>query len=361
MKMEDCMREMERELEREMTLLKGNVLKMSEEEKTKWMVYMLYKRVFCGVSKEEVSREKEVGKEVESVKQEKVGRGRQKLRRIPMPYTGMKKDCCESLRENYGLYTQCENVKAGEDKYCKECTKEKAYDKYGNVEKRESMEKGKYVDPRGKKESNYKKVLDKMGISKEEALEEGKKVGVNIEDYYTEVEVKRGRPKKVEEVVVERKEEVEEKEVKEVKGEKVVCEVKRKKGRPRKAEKVLESKDDEEEDIFMEIAKKMEKMEIVEEKKVEERKVEVINKVEEVKKVEERNVEVVEEVVEDRVKKIKYEGKDYLKSKLTNIVYNMEEEIVGRWDEKEGKIMFIGESESEEEYESEEEEEEDYI
>lgn len=339
------MMEMEKEMmeimEREM---KWKVSEMKEEEKTKCMLYLLYRRVYGSVKEEKV-----VFKRVE-VEEEKVNKKR--MKRIPMPYTGKKEESCECVRENYGLYTQCENEKEKSSKYCKECEKEKAYEKYGNMERRISMEKGKYVDMRGKKETNYKKVLEKMGISKEEAMEEGKKRGINIEEYYIDVEVKRGRPKKedkMEVVVVEKKEEVVE--VVE-KREKVEVEVKRKKGRPRKAEKVLQS-NEEEDDMFMEIVKKMENVEL--EDKKEEKVDRKEEKVEEEKVEKEVEEEVIEEVIEDRVKKIKYEGIEYLKSKLTNIVYNMEEEIVGRWDEKERKIVF---NESEEEYESEEEEEE---
>lgn len=339
-------------------VIKEVVKEMKEEEKMKYMLYMLYNKVYgddkvygVGVLERECVGVVGGGREVMEVEVKNRKKGN-KSKRIPMPYTGLlKEECCESIRENYGLYTQCENVKeessSSSKKYCKECEKEKAYEKYGNIERRMSMEKGKYVDMRGKKETNYKKVLEKLGISKEEALEEGKKKGIELEEYYVEVEVKRGRPKKEKEVVEKVEEKVVEKEVVE-KVEKVVekevVEVKRKKGRPRKAEKVLESSNEEEEDMFKEIVKKMEKMEVVEEKV----EVEVVEEEE-------------EEVFEDIVKKLKYEGKEYLKSKLTNIVYNMEEEIVGRWDEKERRIIFAKSESEEEENESEEEEEEEYV
>jgi hypothetical protein len=53
----------------------------------------------------------------------------------------------------------------------------------------------------------------------------------------------------------------------------------------------------------------------------------------------------------DVVKKIMFEGKKYLKSKNTGIIYNMEQDVIGKWNEAKNRIDFdeTGE-ESEEEY-----------
>jgi hypothetical protein len=53
----------------------------------------------------------------------------------------------------------------------------------------------------------------------------------------------------------------------------------------------------------------------------------------------------------DVVKKIMFEGKKYLKSKNTGIIYNMEQDMIGKWNEAKNRIDFdeTGE-ESEEEY-----------
>ena len=53
---------------------------------------------------------------------------------------------------------------------------------------------------------------------------------------------------------------------------------------------------------------------------------------------------------EDVVKRITFEGKQYLKSKKTGIIYNMDQDVIGKWNEKEGKIDFE-EEEQEEDYE----------
>ena len=57
-----------------------------------------------------------------------------------------------------------------------------------------------------------------------------------------------------------------------------------------------------------------------------------------------------EQQEQDRVKKIKYEGVTYLKSTLSGVIYNIEQEVVGKWCEKTEKIIF-------DEVENEEEEE----
>ena len=62
---------------------------------------------------------------------------------------------------------------------------------------------------------------------------------------------------------------------------------------------------------------------------------------------------VVDENVADVVKKFTYEGKMYLKSKNTGVIYNMEQDAVGRWNAETNKIDFM---EEEEECESEYEE-----
>ena len=52
----------------------------------------------------------------------------------------------------------------------------------------------------------------------------------------------------------------------------------------------------------------------------------------------------------DLVKKIMFEGKKYLKSKKTGIIYNMEQDVIGKWNEEKERIDFNEEEESEDEY-----------
>ena len=61
------------------------------------------------------------------------------------------------------------------------------------------------------------------------------------------------------------------------------------------------------------------------------------------KELEEDLIEDEEEEKEeeaDVVKKFEFEGAKYLKSKKTGIIYNMDQEVVGKWNEKTQKIDF---------------------
>ena len=60
-------------------------------------------------------------------------------------------------------------------------------------------------------------------------------------------------------------------------------------------------------------------------------------------------LEKVEEVA-DVVKKFEFEGKSYYKSKNTGVIYNMEQEVVGKWNEERKNIDFEEYEEEEEEY-----------
>jgi hypothetical protein len=52
----------------------------------------------------------------------------------------------------------------------------------------------------------------------------------------------------------------------------------------------------------------------------------------------------------DVVKKIVFEGKKYLKSKNTGVIYNMDQDQIGKWNEEKQRIDFNEEEESEDEY-----------
>ena len=61
----------------------------------------------------------------------------------------------------------------------------------------------------------------------------------------------------------------------------------------------------------------------------------------------------------DVVKRFEFEGKKYLKSKKTGIIYNMEQDVIGKWNDVTNKIDFTStDEEVEEAYEEEEEEDE---
>jgi chemotaxis protein histidine kinase CheA len=348
---------------------------------------------------------------------------------FPMPYNGEFNDaCCFALRQNSGLYTQCQAVRKNGD-FCKQCQvladKTEGVPEYGTIQMRQAVGIFEYTDPKGRKPVAYTKVMKKYKIDQEKVLEEAGKfnVQINAEHFVVaEVDSKRGRPK----------------------AEKAPKEAKGSKGRPKKAKKVLQIEGDDD-DLFASLvadannnsgeeaviapkkkgkseeekeaerlakeaekeAKKLaldnakaekeaklaaEKLEKEAKKKAEEEARAAKKAAEESEKAEkkaalelakaEKEAKLAAEKaakesktkkpaaaakaakepeVEDEpdvVKKIEFEGKKYLKSKKSGIIYdyneyvkNGEQVMVGKWNESKNKIDFNNSGEeSEEEY-----------
>jgi Skp family chaperone for outer membrane proteins len=338
-----------------------------------------------------------------------------------MPYSGeYNEECCKGLRQNKGLYTQCEMSKKSGD-YCKQCSasaeKNSGMPEYGTIEQRRASDIYSYVDPKGRKPISYTKIMKKLNISEEEVKAEAEKLGISIDaGHFVVPETKRGRT-------------AQEKAPKEPKGAK---------GRPKKAKKVLEI-GGEEDDLFAslvaaafppldpplekvepkiesveqnvapevvtEVAEVVEKVatEVVVEKKVSKKAESEAKKLEkeakklekeaqkaakeaeklekeakkkaqleakeakkaelEAKKAEKKPVVAAAAVKTDEeeqevVKKIEVDGKKYLKSKSTGIIYDYNEYVtsgdqvvLGKWNEATNKIDFQETAEeSEDEY-----------
>jgi hypothetical protein len=348
---------------------------------------------------------------------------------FPMPYNGEFNDaCCFALRQNSGLYTQCQSVRKNGD-FCKQCQvladKTEGVPEYGTIQMRKAVGIFEYTDPKGRKPVAYTKVMKKYKITQEQALEEAVKFNININAEHfavAEVDSKRGRPK----------------------AEKAPKEAKGSKGRPKKAKKVLQIEGDdddlfaslvadannnsgdeaviapkkkgksEEEKAAERLAKEAEKeakklalenakaekeAKLAAEKAEKEAKKEAERVArEEKKKAEEAEKEAKKAALElakaekeaklaaekaakesktkkpaaaakaakepeveeepDVVKKIEFEGKKYLKSKKSGIIYdyneyvkNGEQVMVGKWSDAKNKIEFNNSGEeSEEEY-----------
>ena len=152
---------------------------------------------------------------------------------FPLPFMGRNvEECCQSLRQSQGLYTQCRNSKAGE-KFCKSCSSKMVdgVPEYGTIEQRLAVGVNDYVDPSGRKVVHYTKIMKKYKVSEEQVIAEAKKLGQVVDGcHFIQPEsdnVKRGRPKAE-------------------KPAKVSSGVK---GRPKKTKKVVEI-DVEEDDLF---------------------------------------------------------------------------------------------------------------
>ena len=122
---------------------------------------------------------------------------------IPLPWMGMvDPNCCQAITYNYGLFTQCPKKKAGTS-YCAACEKscgENAAGEpaCGTVSKRISLTD--YVDSKGRKPTQYGKVLHKLKIEMADAIAFASEKGFTIPDCHLEEYVppadSKGRPKK---------------------------------------------------------------------------------------------------------------------------------------------------------------------
>jgi hypothetical protein len=157
---------------------------------------------------------------------------------FPLPYNGEFNEAnCFALRQNNGLYTQCQTARKGENSFCKGCQvladKNAGVPEYGTIQQRQAVGVFEYTDPKGRKPVSYTKVMKKYKVSEEQVQEEAGKFGMEINGAHFVVpeaaESKRGRPK----VAAEK-----------------VSEPKGPKGRPKKSKKVLEIAGEEQDDLF---------------------------------------------------------------------------------------------------------------
>jgi len=410
----------------------------------------------CVISSKKVLKEKKVlvlkEKEIVGVKS-----------KVPMPFNGcMKDNCCRALRQNQGLYTQCETI-VSDGGFCKKCGPSASY---GTIEQRLSVGIMEYRDPKGKAPTPFVKVMKKLKISREEVESEAGKLNIIINDiHFQEEEVEKkekGRPKKPRRkieladdstdlfaaLVAKANEESEEEvsdlssdekqsvaesivdsvldkvsviaENNEKKAEKVaekaekeatklaekeaaklaliqkkeaekaekeaakLAEIQKKEAEKaeKEAAKLAEIQKKEAEKAEKEAAKQKKeaekeaaKLALIQKKEAEKAEKEAAKQKKEAEKPAAKAVTTkskkessdseTEKVAKpaakaakkdeeeaDVVKRFEFEGVKYLKSKNTGIIYNMEQDVIGKWNEKTGKIDFeeAGSEEEEDEY-----------
>ena len=240
---------------------------------------------------------------------------RKKLeKRMLIPWCGEVEEGCKNLKYNSGLHTQCGKECVGE--YCEGCMKgiEKNGGEcpYGNVNDRLKVDILEFVDNKGKKTIAYGKVMTKLNIKKEEALQEAERLGITIPECHFDVQPsKRGRPKK-------------DTSADETGSESSVGE-KKKRGRPKREKSV--SCESAGEDLIASLIQESQSPK--EEKKEEELIAESLSDDEE----------------EESVVKFEVNGKTYLKSE-DEVLYDLEShEAVGIWNEETKEIDEIPEEE----------------
>jgi len=115
---------------------------------------------------------------------------------ILLPWCGVvMEDWCKGVRYNRGLFSQCTNAPK-DGSYCKTCSKsvKDGVPSYGLITERNNAD---WCCPKGKKPVRYSKIMEKINVSKEQAIAEASKMGWTIEDEQFEVlKSRKGRPSK---------------------------------------------------------------------------------------------------------------------------------------------------------------------
>ena len=138
-------------------------------------------------------------KEKSTKTKEKVAKGPE----VVLPWTGkVIEGCCEGIRLNHGLHTQCIMTPLESGRFCKTCQKQadtnaNSLPTYGSITERTACEINEYRDPKGKQSTPYSKVMDKLGITREQAETAAAALGITIpEECFETRALRKGRPRK---------------------------------------------------------------------------------------------------------------------------------------------------------------------
>ena len=251
---------------------------------------------------------------------------------IILPFCGMiNRECCNGIRLNHELYTQCGNEitdYTGIHPVCGTCSKQRNNNSngeptYGYIIKR--LEEGEKFRVKGKEPVNYGNVMEKLNIKREEAEKAARELGWTIPESQFEVKrATRGRPKK-DTTATDTASETSEVEP---------TVEKKQRGRPKKEKKVVSSNTGD--DMIAALVENANNEAKVEEAKLEEAKVE---------KVEEPEADDEESISAQPIKMTKNgytileskdgevpPGTDYLMNPSDNTLYHPNtHELVGTW------------------------------
>ena len=143
-----------------------------------------------------VNEGKKVGKKVGKKSEDKI---KNMVPNVLLPFCGVVNDSwCEGVRLNHDLFIQCTNERAGE-LYCKTCEKQASANSsgkptYGNINDRRLSD----VTINKKRVSHYGNVMERLNISREEAVLEASRFGWTIpEEQFGVKKLARGRAKKL--------------------------------------------------------------------------------------------------------------------------------------------------------------------
>lgn len=144
------------------------------------------------------------GKKLEK-KEKKMKTEKREKPSVPLPFKGSMQDgCCQGVKQNHGLLTQCQNRNESESEYCKGCQKQcdknaSGKPDCGSMSDRMAayMKGEEYRDPKGRAPLCYAKVMQKLKLTREQVESEATKFNIVLEESdFALPESKRGRPKK---------------------------------------------------------------------------------------------------------------------------------------------------------------------
>ena len=171
-------------------------------------------------------------------KKEKPVKSKEKVVKGPevvLPWTGkVIEGCCEGIRLNHGLHTQCTMSPLESGRFCKTCQKQadsnaNSLPTYGSITERTACGINEYRDPKGKQSTPYSKVMAKLGITREQAEAAASALGITIpEECFETRALRKGRPRKDGSTSSDTESSQQ-------------SQTKRGRGRPKKKEKVVES------------------------------------------------------------------------------------------------------------------------
>ena len=129
---------------------------------------------------------KQIGLELDKAVKKTSNKPKTNVPSVLLPWCGeVNHDWCCGLRNNAGLQSQCTMAKMDGGKFCKTCQKQSEKDgndgkpNYGEVSDRVAAGDD-YEGVKGKKPVKFSVVMEKKGISREEAVREAEKLGWTI-------------------------------------------------------------------------------------------------------------------------------------------------------------------------------------
>ncbi len=111
-----------------------------------------------------------------------------RVKRCVLPFTAayVRSDCCQGIKYNCGLFTQCMNARVVLGEYCESCDGQARRNKNGKpnngtVIDRMSVGLYEYKSPRGLRPILYTKVLEKFNINELDAIQIANKLDIVLD------------------------------------------------------------------------------------------------------------------------------------------------------------------------------------